>query len=73
MSQYKDIIYEEENGFAIITLNRPDRLNAVGWAMRLELPKAIENVRRNDNVQALIVANKCVHLVLRAALDKSIV
>ncbi len=55
MSQYKDIIYEEENGFAIITLNRPDRLNAIGWAMRLELPKAFENVRRNDNVQALIV------------------
>lgn len=55
MKQYKEIIYEKEDGIAIITLNRPDRLNAIGWSMRLELPEAIEDVQRDANIRVLIL------------------
>ena len=55
MKQYKEIIYEKEDGVAIITLNRPDRLNAIGWSMRLELPEAIEDVQRDANIRVLIL------------------
>ena len=52
---YQDVILEKDKGVAILTLNRPDRLNAVSMTMRRELVKALEEVRLDDEVRALIV------------------
>ncbi len=39
---YKEIIFEKEKPLAIITLNRPDKLNAYTYSMCQEVVKALE-------------------------------
>lgn len=41
--EYKDILYEKKDRIAIITVNRPDRLNAYSPEMRVGIVKAIED------------------------------
>jgi len=53
--EYKTIIYEKEGGIATITLNRPDKLNAVGGGMGEELPQAFEEANSDDEVRVLII------------------
>ncbi len=38
-----DLLYEKKDHYAIFTMNRPDRLNALGGAMQLELEEAMED------------------------------
>ena len=52
---YKDIILEKEGGIATITLNRPEKLNAISMLMREELGEVIEEVRADDSIRAVIV------------------
>ena len=49
------IIYQKEAGIAIITLNRPQRLNAVGGTMSQELDQALEDANSDNEVRVLIV------------------
>ncbi len=51
----QDLILEKEDGIATLTLNRPDRLNAISMEMRAELPKAIKKVSDSDAVRVLVV------------------
>ncbi|MDD5127195.1 MAG: enoyl-CoA hydratase-related protein [Dehalococcoidales bacterium] len=44
-----------EDGVAILTLNRPEKLNALNMDMRMGLPGLIEKVRQDDNIKVLIV------------------
>ena len=53
--KYQDLILEKEDGIATLTLNRPDKLNAISMTMREELPKAIDEVRGDDEVRVLVV------------------
>ncbi len=53
--EYKDIILEKEQGIATITLNRPEKLNAVSLAMREDLKRALREVRDDDDIRVLIV------------------
>lgn len=55
MQGYEDIIYEKEDHLAIITLNRPAKLNAITMPMRKSLLKAFDDVHTDDNVRVLIV------------------
>ncbi len=52
---YQDLILEKEKGVALLTLNRPDKLNALGMTMRRELPRALEEVRLDDDVRVLLL------------------
>ena len=52
---YEDLILEKEGNIAIITLNRPDRLNAISPAMRDGFPKALEEVRQDDDIRVMIL------------------
>jgi enoyl-CoA hydratase/carnithine racemase len=47
--------YEIENSIALITLNRPDEMNAVTPTMRRELIGLFEDADRNDSVRAIVV------------------
>lgn len=49
------ITYEKEAGVAIITLNRPQQLNAVGGTMAEELQQTIEQANSDDGVRVLII------------------
>lgn len=42
-------------GVHVITLNRPDRLNAVDQALAVELPSAIDAVAREDAVRVVLI------------------
>ncbi len=52
---YKDIIYTVENYLGIITLNRPESLNAFTDNMLNEWADAIESAKGDTNVRVLIV------------------
>jgi 2-(1,2-epoxy-1,2-dihydrophenyl)acetyl-CoA isomerase len=52
---YEAILYETRGPVAIITLNRPERLNAIGAAVREEVHQAIEAAHHDDAVRAAII------------------
>ena len=52
---YKEIIFEKEKPLAIITLNRPDKLNAYTHNMGQEIVKALEDAGKDRNIRAVIV------------------
>jgi 2-(1,2-epoxy-1,2-dihydrophenyl)acetyl-CoA isomerase len=51
----KDLILEKEGPIAILTLNRPDKMNAISAGMREEIPRTLEAVQADDGVRALII------------------
>jgi enoyl-CoA hydratase/carnithine racemase len=48
-------LYEIENNIAIITLNRPDEMNALTHIMRKELIGLFEDADRDDSIRAVVV------------------
>ena len=52
---FQTIIYEKRDGIAFITLNRPERLNAIDTTMSRELPQAWDDVKRDPAVIVAIV------------------
>ena len=52
---YEQILYEVKNHILTLTLNRPDKLNALTPLMRKELIDAIERANADDQVKAIIV------------------
>src|SRR5580704_7586438 len=52
---YEAILYETRGPVAIITLNRPERLNAIGQAVREEVHQAMEAAHQDDAIRAAII------------------
>lgn len=50
-----EVIVETANQIAVLTLNRPDRLNAVNQALRQQLIAALDAVNRDDGIRAVII------------------
>jgi 2-(1,2-epoxy-1,2-dihydrophenyl)acetyl-CoA isomerase len=55
---YEAIRVEAANGVAVITLNRPDSLNALNATMRRELLAALKAARRDDAVRAVVLTGE---------------
>ena len=55
MSGFESIIYEKERGRARITLNRPERLNALSLALLSELSEAVWEADNDSDVHCIIV------------------
>lgn len=53
--EYKEIILEKEEGVATLTLNRPEKLNALSFGMRAEIHAALQEIQEDDDVRALII------------------
>ncbi len=51
----REVIYDIREGIAYITLNRPEKLNAINPEMRELLWDAFQDVRNNDEVRCAIV------------------
>ena len=55
MPEYKTILYEVERGRARITLNRPEKLNALSFELQTELNQALWDADNDNNVHAVIL------------------
>ena len=52
---FETILLKKEKGIATLTLNRPDRLNAVSPTMTQELLSALETVDKDDEIRVLVL------------------
>ena len=52
---YQQIRTEEDNGVGVITLDRPERMNAWTWRMGMELRHAIAAYEVRDEIRAVVV------------------
>ena len=48
------VLYTKQDAIATITLNRPDRMNAVNWEMHDLIAKAIEDASQDNDVRVVI-------------------
>lgn len=53
--EYEQIVYEVEQDVAIVTLNRPEKLNAMTALMGAELSDAMAEADQDDSVRAVVV------------------
>ena len=49
------VLYEVEDRVATVTLNRPERLNAISWQLMRELLEALEEAERDHDVHVAVV------------------
>ncbi|MFN6942514.1 MAG: enoyl-CoA hydratase-related protein, partial [Parvibaculum sp.] len=52
---YEHILYERQGRVATITLNRPDRLNAIASGMPREIAAAVERANEDDGVHVIVL------------------
>jgi enoyl-CoA hydratase/carnithine racemase len=55
MSDYTDLLYEADEGIATITLNRPERLNAITLPMLESLSTALRDADRDRQVRVIVL------------------
>jgi len=55
MTTYKCLLYEAKDGVATLTLNRPERLNALGDTLRDDLHDAVTRASEADDVRVIII------------------
>lgn len=53
--QFENLLTELKNGVFIITVNRPDKLNALNKKTIAELGEAIKHVYQNENIKGVIL------------------
>ncbi len=53
--EYKTILFEKKENYAIITLNRPNKLNALNKQMFDDLDYAFKEIEKDFNIKALIL------------------
>jgi len=54
-TDFETLLYEERDGVAWVTLNRPDRLNAFNSLMQRELHALWRGLRRHDDVRCIVL------------------
>ena len=55
MSNYAEILYEKQRKGALITLNRPEAMNAISRTMEQELDQALGEAEADPEVRALVI------------------
>ena len=53
--EYRDLLYDVSDGIATITLNRPERLNAISGGMLASFSRAFREADLDSNVRAIIL------------------
>ena len=49
------VLLEKRDGYAIVTLNRPDEMNALSRELRKQFVEAFENCAADDNIRVIIL------------------
>ena len=52
---YTAVLYEKRDHVAVLTLNRPERLNAISGELRADVHAAVEEAHADDAVRALVI------------------
>jgi enoyl-CoA hydratase/carnithine racemase len=55
MPQFETLLYDEQDGIAILTLNRPDRLNSLNSVLHRELYQAWEHIMKDDTLKVVVL------------------
>lgn len=55
MTKFQTILYELNNSIATITMNRPDKLNAVTEQMTIDICDALDQAEKDTNVKVVIL------------------
>lgn len=55
MSRYKNLLYQNENGIGILTMNRPKALNALNAETMEELSDFFERAAKDEELKVLII------------------
>jgi enoyl-CoA hydratase/carnithine racemase len=55
MAQYQDILYDVQDRIGVITLNRPDKLNAWTPAMQTSIKRAVYAAAADNGVRVIVV------------------
>lgn len=55
MSEYETISVERRGKVAVLTINRPDKLNALNKQVHTEGVSALDKLRRDDSVRVLVI------------------
>jgi len=53
---YETIIVSKEGMLGVITLNRPQAMNALSYKLVMELISALTELEKDDNVRCLVIA-----------------
>jgi enoyl-CoA hydratase/carnithine racemase len=53
--EYETLLYERRGHVGVITLNRPDRLNAINQGLRSDVHAAVKAAHADDEVRVLII------------------
>ena len=52
---YENVLYEVNDRIAVITLNRPEKRNALNWPLLADLSAALKQAERDKNVRVIIL------------------
>lgn len=55
MASAEHFLFDVDDGVGVVTLNRPDRLNAVNWELASDLVELFRSLRFRDEVRALVL------------------
>ncbi|MBN2061762.1 MAG: enoyl-CoA hydratase/isomerase family protein [Deltaproteobacteria bacterium] len=55
---YEDILYEKKDAVAKITLNRPEKLNAITGVMFKEIIQALDDAEQDDVIRVVVLTGK---------------
>ncbi|TMF98523.1 MAG: enoyl-CoA hydratase/isomerase family protein, partial [Chloroflexi bacterium] len=55
MPEYADLLFEIDSNVATITLNRPDRLNAISGPMLESLSQALRDADHDRDVRVIVI------------------
>ncbi len=55
MDTYQKLLYKEDDGVAVVTLNRPEVHNAFDHEMQMEMRSMWQALRHNDDVRAIVL------------------
>ena len=52
---YEHILIDAEDGVGIVTLNRPDKLNAMNRQLSSELHDAVKRMEANETIGCIVI------------------
>ena len=52
---YKTLIYEKKENIGLLTINRPEKMNAISQGLTAELSQLLDEVEKDDELRVLVI------------------